>query len=134
MPHVEFLVAAEGHSVDQQSNALSIFNILEKIQGASGGAGLLPRVEVITVFVRDDGDEGRDFQALLQVHTRASQIGRGFPMNFQMSAERHRLFHVIYGLPIPADAGFLRFDVQVNGERVGSYQVDVEAPQEPPAG
>jgi hypothetical protein len=134
MPHVEYLVAAEGHSVDQQTNALSIFNILEKLQTTSRGDNVVPRVVVITVFGRDDGDDGQDFQALLEVHTRSGQIGRPFPLNFRMSAERHRLFHVLFGLPIPANAGFIRFDVQVNGQPVGSYQVDVEAAQEPPSG
>lgn len=123
MPRVELLLAAESHAVDQQTNALSIFNIIEGTY-----TGIIPKVVFITVWKREPGDEDRDFQSLLRVTSGARQVGE-FPLNFRMTAPRHRSFHVLMGLPAGRAGETIRFEVLLNGQSVGRCEIEVsEAP------
>lgn len=127
MPRVELMVAAESHAVDQITNAISIFNIIENV----AAVGIIPKIEIITVWLRQEGDEGRDFQALLRVSDNQGRVGPGFAMNFQMPAPRHRTFHALVGLPIRSVPGMLVFEMLMNGEVVARYEVQVQAPETP---
>ena len=123
MAQLELLVAAEGYSVDQQSNALSIFTTIEEIEGR--GAGLIPKLCLISVWRREQGDEERDFQAILRIQQNGQQIGQDMPLNFRFPANRHRLFHNILGLPVRPEEGAISFSILLNGQVLRSYEIIV---------
>jgi hypothetical protein len=120
------MVPAESHAVDQITNACSIFNIIENIGAA---VGLIPKIELITIWVREEGDEGKDFQALLRVSDNQGRIGPDFSMNFQMTAPRHRTFHSLVGIPIRSVPNMVMFEMLLNGDVVARYQVPVQEAQ-----
>jgi len=122
MAHMEFFVVSEDLSVDQQTNRLSLFNVLEQIAGSDFPL-VLQSAAAISCWVAEAGDEGRDFQCMLRVILpNARQYD--FPSNFRFGARRHRVIQRLQGFPID-EPGVLRFEVLLNGEHKASHEVDV---------
>lgn len=122
MAHMEFFVVSEELSVDQQTNRLSLFNVLEQIAGPNFPLVLLSAA-AISLWVADAGDDGRDFQCMLRIILPNGRQHE-FTSNFRFGARRHRVIQRLQGFPID-EPGVLRFEVLLNGEHQASHEVDV---------
>lgn len=122
MAHMEFFVVSEDLSVDQQTNRLSLFNVLEQISGTNFPL-VLKSFAAITLWVKEAADEDRDFQCMLRI---IMPNGRqhNFTSNFKFVARRHRVVQRFEGFPID-EPGILRFEVLLNGEPKASHEVEV---------
>lgn len=123
MPRLEFFVVSEDVSVDQATNLTSVFSILEEVK-APAFPLLIFRCAATSLWCREPGDEGRDFQVVLRITTPGDEP-REFPTNFRLDHARHRTVQRLQGLPIQR-AGELRFEVLLNGEHKASHVVTVE--------
>jgi len=122
MAHMEFFIVSEEVSVDQQTNRLSLFNVLEQITAPDFPSMLLSGAAV-SLWVAEPGDDELDFQCTLRIITPGGGH-REFPSNFTFRSSRHRVIHRIQGVPIK-EPGVLRFEVLLNGQYKASHEVDV---------
>lgn len=113
MPKLEYFLISEGVSVDQRTNRLSIFNVFESVNAYEFPASVRLVVAVVSL-IKEDEDEGEDFQLLLKIHSPGEEKAFEFTLNFVMERERHRLLMNIDNLGIKA-SGNITFEVYLNG-------------------
>ena len=122
MARLELFVVSEGVSVDQLTNQLSLFSVLEEVRSPDFPF-VLPSAAAVSLWMKEAGDNDRDFQCMLRV-TLTDGSRREFTSNFRFRARRHRVILKIQGLPLN-EPGMLRFEVLLNAEYVASHEVDV---------
>jgi len=122
MARLGLFVVSEGVSVDQLTNQLSLFSVLEEVTPPDFPF-LLPSAAAVSLWMKEAGDDDRDFQCMLRV-TLPDGSHREFTSNFRFRARRHRVILKIQGLPLN-EPGMLRFEVLLNGEYAASHEVDV---------
>ncbi|HEX4337165.1 MAG TPA: hypothetical protein VH062_14705 [Polyangiaceae bacterium] len=119
MPRCYLLASCSGSSVDQQSNNVTLFNLVEQINVAPGAPppprGLVP-VEVHAYFHVAQHEFGRDFEVRFVM---VAQSGLETPTDtFTHRAMTPRFRTRTFGLPFPPVSGHyeLRVDVRLAGE------------------
>jgi hypothetical protein len=122
MARLEFFVVSEGMSVDQFTNRLSVFNILEEV-AIPNFPFLLHSVIAVSLWTMEDGDDDRDFQCMLRI-TMPNVPQREFTSNFRTISRRHRVIQHIQGFPLN-EPGMLRFEVLLNGKHAATHEVDI---------
>ena len=120
MPRLDYFVVAQGISVDQSTNSLSIFNVLEELR-SPGFPILIPMLSAISVWIPEAEDDGRDFQCILRV-TLPGEESRDIAHNFVIGRTRHRLIQRLQGVPIQR-AGEIRMQLLLNGATMHDYVV-----------
>jgi hypothetical protein len=130
MPSLEYFLVCESVSTDQETNRVSLFHILEDFQLASPGSPgvVLAQFAAVSCWNREEGDEERDFQALLRIHPPGGEA-KEIAMNFRMERPRQRLTLRFLGIP-KMEPGQLRFELLLNGRHVAWHTVNVFAPTE----
>jgi hypothetical protein len=128
MPRLEYFLVCESISTDQETNRISLFNVLEDLQILSPGLPNPPTLPVasfvaVSCWNRDPGDEDQDFQATLRIHS-PNQDPKDCSMNFKMDRPRNRLSLRFQGMP-KLEPGELRFELLLNGEHVAWHTVNV---------
>ncbi len=119
---MEFFLVSEDISVDQQTNRLSLFNVIEQLT-ISNFPFPLPFAASVSLWVAEDGDEGQDFQCILRILLPDGKK-HDFPTNFNFKTRRHRVIQRIQGVPI-SKPGLLRFEVLLNGKHQASHEIDI---------
>jgi len=122
MARLEFFVVSESVSVDQQTNRLSLFNIIEQV-ASTKFPSVLPAAVAVSMWMAEAGDDVRDFQCTLRF-TLPNGNRHEFASNFKFRARRHRVIQRVEGFPLN-EPGVLRFEVLLNGEYVASHEVDI---------
>jgi hypothetical protein len=122
MARLEFFIVSESMSVDQYTNRLSLFNILEEMASPTFPF-VLPSAVAVSLWMMEPGDEERDFQCMLRV-TMPNVAQREFTANFRTNSRRHRIIQSFQGFPLN-EPGVLRFEVLLNGQHMASHEVDI---------
>jgi hypothetical protein len=122
MPSLEFFVVAQNVSVDQRTNRLSVFDILDVVQPKSFPA-VIPRLVALSVWVMSDDDQKKDFQVALKI------TGPGLEetvvrQNFTADGPRLRTMQTLIGLPLEGQ-GITVFEVALNGKKCATHQIGV---------
>ena len=131
MPTLEYFLVCESMSTDQETNRVSLFNVLEDLQvlppeTAPQKQLIVPHFAAISCWNREHGDEDKDFQAILRIHA-PNQEPKDFPLNFQMERPRYRLSLRFQGMP-KLEAGELKFELLLNGQHVAWHTVNIFPP------
>ena len=128
MPKLEYFLVCESVSIDQETNRVSLFNIIEDIQPATRGTSGVIIVQLVAAscWIRAPGDEDKDFQAILRIHA-SEEEPKDFAMNFRMEKPRQRLSLRIQGAP-QSKPGNLRFELLLNGQHAAEHTVVVHPP------
>ncbi len=111
MARLEFFVVSESVSVDQQTNRLSLFNVLEQVASINFPS-VLPSAVAVSMWMAEDGDDVRDFQCTLRI-TLPNDNRHEFASNFKFRARRQRVIQRVEGFPLN-EPGVLRFEVGVD--------------------
>lgn len=122
MAHLEFFLVSKEISVDQQTNRMSLFNVIEQLVSPEFPFPL-PFATAVSLWVAENGDVGQDFQCILRTVLPDGVIHE-FPTNFTFKTRRHRVIQRIQGVPI-SQPGLLRFEVLLNGKHQSSHEIDV---------
>ena len=125
MPHLEFFVVSESVSVDQITNRVSVFNILDRLVPQRFPA-LLPKCVAVCCLDLDEGEVGEDFQAMIRITTPEDEEVREFRANFRPAGPSARVFHRFAGIPVRAQ-GTMRFEFLVNNDSKATHRITVEA-------
>lgn len=127
MPRLEYFVAAESIAIDQTTNRVSIFNVVEElIPGPGPFPKQIPSVVTIACIDAQEGDEQQDYQATLRIHGAPMARELLFPLNFRFVSPRQRLAHRVDMLNL-AGPGVLLFELQLNGNHFAEHRVTVQA-------
>lgn len=130
MPTLEYFLVSESISVDQATNQVSLFNVLEDVQSTAFPI-VLPHLAVVASWNVAEDEVGGSFTASLGI----SVPGAGMTtqvMPFTPAGRRHRMFTRIVGLPIPEE-GTLVCHVAVDGVHHASHTIHVRRVDAPPA-
>jgi hypothetical protein len=122
MARLELFVVSEGVSVDQFTNQLSLFSVLEEVTSPDFPF-VLPSAAAISLWMKEAGDDDRDFQCMMRVLL-PDGYRHELTTNFRFRGRRHRVIQRIQGVPV-TEPGMLRFEVLLNGEYIASHEVDV---------
>ena len=123
MPSLEYFVVAESMSVDQQTNQVSVFNILEEVR-TSNLPVVLPQVVCVCTLNLGANDLGQEHHAVLRVRTPKGEP-REFSARFRASHRRQRVFTRLIGMPLET-IGELVFEILVDGAHLATHTVYVE--------
>jgi len=126
-PRLEFFLVAESYSVDQETNRLSIFDVLVNIV-SSGKVAMLNRVAAICEWIIPTACIDKDYLAMLRVVSPSGKCTEELKLAFTGKASRHRLYLRILGARFET-AGRWVFELLLDGEHVASHEVDVQLEQ-----
>jgi hypothetical protein len=127
MPALEYFLVAESVSVDQTTNQVSIFNIIEDMN-VPALPGVIGQVAAVCAWNVPPNEIGQDFQATFRIVTPGEEH-RDNNTNFTATQPRQRLIVRMIGVPIVAP-GRLVFEVLLNGQHQAYHTVNVAV--EPP--
>ena len=120
MARLEFFVVSESVGVDQRTNKVSVFNILEEILTTRFPI-IVPYCVAVSLWHREDRDQDQDFQCILRI-TLPSGEPHDFTTNFRLNRPRHRVLQYMQGLPLNRE-GQLQFELLLNGNHAASHTV-----------
>lgn len=134
-----YALACESATVDQQTNQLSIFKVIETVQTPGPFPATLPKATFILVWIRDSGDSVENSIFRIKVkqpngRTNIKEDG-SFQSSFSEGIKRVRTIIDMVGFPV---SGYGRHLVTIEkkaGSRwteAGEVALDVEQPVVPP--
>ncbi len=138
MPQHVFTIVARGHAVDVQSNALTLFSVLEEI-GAPGLPVAVPQVSIVSLWRRQEGEEGAAFVQRTQLMDPDGNEVAHAECSFRLERPRHRVLSRINMVPFQR-AGCYHFEIlfrpedQTAWSRVCSYPIEVRVSTHQPGG
>ena len=128
MPKLEYFLVSESVSVDQGTNRVSLFNILEEFRPNQFPTSI-PQAIVTSAWNYESGDENIDYQVKVRISLSGEERSQDFLMNFKMEPNRYRLFQEIVNIPIQ-QPGELKFEVFINNKYIASHTVLVQQDEE----
>ncbi|HLN28339.1 MAG TPA: hypothetical protein VK395_11415 [Gemmataceae bacterium] len=134
MPQLEYFLVAESVSVDQSTNRLSVFNILEEVhlqrvpvpEGMTlpAHADGIPQLTAVSSWNMTDQDRGNRFQVELRLVAPGLQDPIRFvPLAFTAERDRQRTLQVIVGCPVGTPPGELLFQLYLNDKYQASHRI-----------
>ncbi len=131
MPRLEYFLVAESVSVDQVTNRVSIFNVVEQVRITTFPC-TLPNLVAVAMWEAEEGDADRDFQAGIVFSLPDGEKLPEFCQNFRIAARRHRTMAYIQGLPVKK-TGTIRVNLSLNGDYIASHTIHIIAAKDQPA-
>ena len=122
MATLEYFLVAESASVDQTTNRVSVFNVLEDIQTADFPA-VIPQLVAVAAWNFTPDDMNAEFQALLRITDPTGAVS-DHRANFTGQRSRHRFIVKMIGYAILAE-GRLQFEISLNDAHSASHTISV---------
>ena len=124
MPKLEYFIVTESVSVDQFTNKISLFEVLETIHVPKFPAAF-NRMFVVSAWNAEPGDESRDFQIQIKINPPDGSEPQTFEHNVPMPAARCRNIQCLQGIPFKC-AGKFTIELSLNKEHFAFHTIDVE--------
>ncbi len=122
----KLMLCADAVIRDAETNAISIFNIIEEI-GAEALPLLIPRFVVYNLLERDDDDPVKVAATLRLTIDDESLFEQGITLNFQ-DKKRNRSIFTLHGLAL-FRPGILKVSLSVEDHELDSIFIEVIARQ-----
>lgn len=122
MPKLEYFVVAESVSVDQATNTMSVFHILEEIRAPLFPA-VIPKLSAVAHWNAAPDELDQDFQVSVRISFPDGKL-LPFTQNFRMARRRQRTIANFAGLPI-SQPGTLTIEVSLNGQHFADHTIEV---------
>jgi hypothetical protein len=135
MPDLELFVVADAVVIDQRTDRLSIFNVLDQLRPRRFPARVT-RVVALSTWLLSDADQGEDFQVLLAVTGPLGEQPNPFAQNFTGAGRGQRIIHQLVGGLVIDGPGELRFETRLNGVSKAHHSILIHEadPSEPAEG
>jgi hypothetical protein len=121
---LEFFIVSESLSIDQATNRVSIFNVLEEL-GASQFPIGLPFLTATSCFLVEEGDADKEFVATCRVRAKQGVVD-DLELRLTFTARhsaRHRLVHRLDGRVAILGQGDVVFELLLNEEHKATHTV-----------
>ncbi len=128
MPKLEYFLLCESVAVDQDTNRISLFNVLEDFQitppedPTKKPAYILSQFVAVALFNREPDDGDNEFEACLRINLPENQ-NTDNKITFRMERNRQRLLMRFVGMPPVGNDGVLRFELLLNGNHCATHTV-----------
>ncbi len=126
MTKVKLLLCAEGVVIDQKSNNVSIFNILEQINVEMLPA-IIPKMVILSVLEKDESDD-IEWKGEYSISIDGKEMGRKLLKHNFRGFLRSRNIMVVAGLPLPKP-GTLEIALLKEEKKLASYTIEISAPK-----
>lgn len=124
----KLLLCCHGAVRDAQTNNVSVFNILEQVNGA-GFPTFIPTLFIVA-FVKREKDDPENCTATLEINLGETSLG-AFPIDIAFGEKlKSRLITELQGLVIP-QPGILSFELKIDNQKINAWEVRVESLQKP---
>jgi len=134
MPEHVFTIAALGHSVDVQTNNLTLFSVIERIVPPQMPCRM-PSLSVATLWRRQPGEEGTVFTQRTRLIDPDGEEIAHLEQSLRASTAQYRVLATLANVPF-RKTGTHRVDVYIRpedaqdwGAAAASYPIDVAAMQ-----
>lgn len=131
MPKLEYFLLCESISVDQETNRVSLFNVLEDLhlvklpkEGESKSLFVLNQFVAVAVFNREPEDKNQEFEACVSYNL-PDGMHKEHKLCFRMERNRRRIVMRFVGMPPVDKDGILRFDLSINGDHKGTHTIQM---------
>ncbi len=140
MPELEFFAVAESLSVDQNTNRLSLFNLVEEIQVIKLPPGVVlvpPQLFAVSSWNMTPDDNGKHFRVGLKCKVEGREAVEMGTLDFNTDRKRQRVIVALVGLPVSVEAPCdLRLEVYLNDDYKASHLIsatiaEMPAPPQP---
>ena len=136
MPKLEYFLLCESVAVDQETNRISLFNVLEDFQVTptiqqdgeppQGPHYIISQCIAVALFNREPDDQGREFTASLRLSS--MDVAKPVPeLKFKMERNRQRIIMRFVGMPPIGKDGVLRFELLLDGQPCASHTVHLQS-------
>jgi hypothetical protein len=129
MADLEYFLVAESISVDQTTNRISFFNVVEQIKVQTFPA-VVPQLVAVAAWNAEASDDKKDFQATTRVE-HPNGHSEDFQHNFRMPGKRSRVVMTFRGMKLESP-GKLLLKLSLNGEHQATHSIDVVVPEAEP--
>ena len=123
MAKLEYFLVAESVSVDQSTNRISFFNVVEQVN-VSEFPATIPQIIAVAAWNNEEGDDKKDFQVTLRITSPGGEPDDN-THNFRMPAKRSRAILVFQGIKLTGP-GKLLVVLSLNGNHQATHSIDVE--------
>ena len=103
MPRLEYFIVSESISVDQRTNRVSVFNVVDELQ-VSQFPATIPQVVATSAWNREPSDEDTDYQAMLRIYPPAEDTPKEFTLNFRLEKIVTETFTILPTYPFNSQA------------------------------
>ena len=124
MAELEYFLVSESVAIDRDTNALSLFSVVEELHVVDLPA-LLPRLAAISGWLLEDADIGKDYQATVVVRRPDGSEFLSMALNFTASRSRQRAVMRAEGFPFDSVGTWL-FELLLNGAHKASHRISVQ--------
>jgi len=124
MPSFEYFLVAESASIDQLSNRISLFHVLEEFKIPEFPFNI-HKLVAVSSWNWEEGDDEVDFQSMVSVSVPGKEEPTIVTTNFQMDCERRRVLNYFFDLDLECP-GELKFELLLNGESQAHHVVSVK--------
>lgn len=122
MPQLEYFLVAESISIDQYSNHVSIFNVLEEVRRPQFPS-VLPRMIAVSMWLAEAADAGHDFQINVRI-TQPNAEPQEFRQNVEMGGQRARAVAQWDGFELHGP-GEMLVELFLNDNPAATHRVDL---------
>lgn len=125
MTHLEYFLVAESVAVDQATNRISLFNVLEEIT-TSKECAIVPALVIVSAWYDDEeGDKPRAHTLTARLKIPGQDDSPIVSCEFTIHPNRrHRVLNRMSGLTL-SQSGILEFEVLLDGAHQATHRVDV---------
>lgn len=125
MPNLEYFLVADSVSVDQLTNTVSIFHVIEQIRSPEFPVQI-PRFVCISSLNIDKGDVGNEHQLTVRIKNPSGEFENPNRTNFTAEKRRQRFIAHLINFKIDGP-GELVFELLLNEKHLASHTVDIIA-------
>ncbi len=123
MPSLEYFLVADSLSVDQMTNTVSIFHVVEQIRSIVFPVHI-PRLVCVSSLNIEEKDFGKDFQLTVNIKNPSGKYGEPNRINFTAEKRRQRFIAHLVNFKIDGP-GQLLFELLLNEDRIASHTIDI---------
>ena len=123
MPNLEYFLVADSASVDQISNSVSVFHVIEQIRSTKFPIQIRRFVCVSSLNIEKE-DVGKEYQLTVRIKNPSGKLGDPNRTNFTAEKRRQRFFAHLFNTDIDGP-GLLLFELRLNEEHLAWHTVDI---------
>ena len=123
MPSLEYFLVADSVSVDQFTNTVSVFHVIEQIRAPKFPVHI-PRFACVSSLNIEEEGFGKDYQLTVNIKNPSGKEGEPNRINFTAEKKRQRFIAHLINFKIEGP-GELVFELRLNEKHLASHTVDI---------
>ena len=123
MPSLEYFLVADSVSVDQFTNTVSVFHVIEQIRAPKFPVHI-PRFACVSSLNIEEEGFGKDYQLTVNIKNPSGKEGEPNRINFTAEKRRQRFIAHLVNFKIDGP-GQLLFELLLNEDRIASHTIDI---------